>query len=184
MNKFQFLKCFSGRIVSLTNLLTNGNFTSTSGWSHNGASFSVASNVAQFVANSQYDAVYRSDVSITNGHIYYVCETAKAPSASTSFYLTDGTSVVASSGFLTVGEYAFISVRGTATHTSSSGRMHVMGDNRSSGFNTIYAKYASVIDLTACFGEGREPSQSEMDTIMAGFSNNWLNGTQSIFWGA
>jgi hypothetical protein len=59
-----------------------------------------------------------------------------------------------------------------------------MGDNRSSGFNTIYAKYASVIDLTACFGEGREPSQSEMDTIMAGFSNNWLNGTQSIFWGA
>ncbi|MFA5424969.1 MAG: hypothetical protein WC374_14030, partial [Phycisphaerae bacterium] len=89
-----------GRSVSVTNICPNGNFASTSGWSHNGASFSVASNVAQFVANSQYDAVYRSDVSITNGHIYYVCETAKAPSASTSFYLTDGTSVVAASGFL------------------------------------------------------------------------------------
>jgi len=38
-------------------------------------------------------------------------------------------------------------------------------------------KYPLLIDLTACFGAGNEPTKSEMDHLLTKYPNSWFNGT-------
>ncbi|WP_319471795.1 hypothetical protein [uncultured Trichococcus sp.] len=40
---------------------------------------------------------------------------------------------------------------------------------------------AIVIDLTAAFGKGNEPTAEQMDGILAKFTNSWFDGTKNLF---
>ena len=176
MNKIEFLKGLSGRIISLTNLLTNGNFASTSNWTSTGASFTVSGNEASFLANSTSDTLTQSK-SITSGRVYYFSIWGKASSSAVavgvSNMVSDGT--VTHSGGAT---YEFLSVRAVAASTISA-TVWALADNRSSAWNTANCKYATMIDLTAAFGAGNEPTKSQMDVLMLQFPERWLNGTQN-----
>lgn len=44
---------------------------------------------------------------------------------------------------------------------------------------TLDIKYVLLIDLTATFGAGNEPTKAEMDEILSRLPNNWFNGTKS-----
>ena len=178
MNKIDFLKGLSGRLVSLTNLATNGDFTSTSGWTSTGASFTASGNEATFTANSVTDLLSQN-LSVTNAHKYYGCGWTKAASgANITMGLGDGGSVSQSTTYSGAGAYQFWSVIMTSGRTGT-GTTWALVDNRSSSWTGINCKYISVVDLTDAFGAGNEPTQTQMDTLMLQFSNRWLNGTQN-----
>lgn len=169
------------KTVSLTNLITNGNFASTSGWTSTGASFTVSGNEVSFLANSTSDTLTQNK-SIVANHIYYFAIWAKASSSSVAVgmsYMTSGGTISHSGS----AAYEFLSVRATASSTVSA-TVWALADNRSSGWNTVNVKYVSMIDLTAAFGAGNEPSKEQMDQLMAQFPEKWLNGTQTAeyFW--
>jgi hypothetical protein len=167
------------RVVSLTNILTNGNFASTSGWGHNGASFSVASNEASFLANGANDFVYRNDVSIIDTNIYYFCGWIKSSSASVRCVMSvPGVRDVAEN-HTGSGNYEFISDLYPSISTTANAVMYPLNDLRASGWDTLYAKYFSIINLTAAFGAGNEPSKAQMDWLMQQYTDRWLNGTQN-----
>ena len=44
----------------------------------------------------------------------------------------------------------------------------------------LEVKYVAVIDLTAAFGAGKEPTLAEMDRLMARFPNSWFDGVKAI----
>lgn len=173
-----------GRDVSLTNLANNGNFSTTAGWSSSGASFTVSGNIASFLANSAVDILQQS-LSVILNHKYYFCEWVKAAvGANITAGISDGAVVSSGTSYGGSGEYEFLSAILTAGRTSTSGITWCLVDNRSSGWNTVNAKYVSIIDLTVAFGAGNEPTKAQMDVLMDQFANKWLNGTQTetYFW--
>lgn len=165
-----------GRDVSLTNMVTNGNFANTTGWTSTGASFTAAANVASFLANSP-DTLSQLK-SLVSGRKYYYCGNIKVTGAGISLRLNDAVNVssVAHSGS---GNYEFISAILSAGNTSASSAFYVY-DGRTSGWSTINIKYLTVIDLTTAFGAGNEPTKEQMDWIMSQLANQWLNGTQTV----
>jgi hypothetical protein len=42
-------------------------------------------------------------------------------------------------------------------------------------------QYVVVLNLTATFGAGNEPTVEQMDKILARFPNNWFDGTKNLF---
>lgn len=183
MRKIDFLKGASSRIVSITNILTNSNFASTSGWTSTGTSFSVSGNVASFTANSANDVLFRSDVTIINAHKYYVSGWIKASSASVKMNFwegPDGSGVELNLPCAGSGSFEFLSGIVTVGTSISNARMHAVFDTRTSGWNAVNAKYISIVDLTAAFGAGNEPTKTMMDLCMQQLSNYWVNGTQSV----
>ena len=46
---------------------------------------------------------------------------------------------------------------------------------------SVWLDGVSVIDLTAAFGAGKEPTVEQMDAIMAKFTNSWFDGAKNLF---
>ena len=175
--KRMMMGCLNGvKQVSLTNLVTNGNFASTTGWISSGASFTVSGNEASFLANSTSDTLAQNK-SITSGRVYYYAIWCKASSSSVAVGVSNmvsGGTVSHSGG----SSYEFLSIRAVAASTVSA-VVWAIADNRSSSWNTVNCKYATMIDLTAAFGAGNEPTKAQMDNLMLQFPERWLNGTQN-----
>lgn len=181
MRKIDFLKSYGGKPVTLTNLLTNGNFTSTSNWTAASTSFSVASNEATLLATGT-NGLIRQTVSLTNTNIYYFCGWMQSSSSLVSINLTDAVANKLSVFHSGSGSYEFLSGRYTATLTTASGQFRPSEDTRTSGWTTVKDKYATLINLTSAFGSGNEPTKSQMDSLMNNFPEKWLNGTQITFY--
>lgn len=54
-------------------------------------------------------------------------------------------------------------------------------DMRTTGKNEVAADKFILIDLTATFGSGKEPTVAEMDSIMAKFPNSWFEGSRNLY---
>jgi hypothetical protein len=169
------------REVSLTNILTNGNFASTSGWTATGASFSVADNEAIFLADGQNDYVGRADVPITNGHTYYFCGWIKAGSSSVRMLMSDIAGHDVAENSAGSGAYEFLNDLYVSTQTKN-GAFYPLNDLRASGWNTVNGQYYSIMDLTASFGAGNEPAAAQMSKLMEQFPNKYLDGTQAAWY--
>jgi hypothetical protein len=182
--KRDLVGCLSAdRIVSLTNLCVNGNFATTASWTHTGASFSVAANIASWLANSAVDQFYQSPTLIS-GHVYYACGWLKAASgANVTTGLSDGVSANDGDAYNSGGNWQFWSARIVSTRNGA-GQLWPAVDNRASGWNTINMKYITLIDLTAAFGAGNEPTEAQMNSIMPQLPESWVNGTQetTYYW--
>lgn len=181
MNKFQFLKMY-GRSVSLTNMITNGNYSSTSTWSsYSLASFTVSSNEATITANATSGYLYQT-FSMVNGRKYYLCGYIKSTSSSIDISITDTISSETATSHSGSGSYEFLSLIHSSIATTSVARARSSRDNRSSGFNAINSKYCTLIDLTTAFGSGKEPTKAQMDNLMTQFYNNWFDGTKTAIY--
>jgi len=119
--------------VSVTNIVTNGNFASTSGWSTSTASFSVNNNTASVVATAQYGQIYKSITTNINNK-YYVKANLKTD-ISNIVRLSVGSNY--SSLHTGSNTYEKLSIIFTATSTSHS---VVLFDNRTSNWNTFYVQ--------------------------------------------
>jgi len=176
-------------VESVTNVLTNSNFTSTTGWTGNGANISAASNIMTSIATTGGGGCIQTQA-IVDTYKYYICGYAKADGAdhariSVQKNTPDYNYFGSVSNTLT-DTFEFLSVVFTATESTNVA--FNMYDNRTTGnTGTNYFKYVMMIDLTTSFGAGNEPSKADMDEWIAAainFStNNWFSGsTRLLVW--
>ena len=149
----------------LVNLVTNGDFSNgTTGWTSAGSSVSVVGGRLAVTATAQYGQASMS-VGVTTGHLYYAAATIEGHPG---VYME--TNVAGST----------VQFTSTATQRISMIRASVstavlrFGDNTTSGWTPFYVDNVVLIDLTACFGAGKEPTKAEMDAIMARWTNSWF----------
>ena len=162
--------------TKLTNLLTNGDFSNgETGWA-----FVSNSDVidGQFVTTG-WEGFCRQFVAIETGHdVIAICKYNRS-NGGTFFALSDGTGMydgrVFAQNLETDGEWHTGYVRRTVV----GGGTHLYFGSTSA--NTVGASYADdfmIIDLTAAFGAGNEPTTGEIENWMAQFDNNWFGGTK------
>lgn len=62
----------------------------------------------------------------------------------------------------------------------SDGVTHTYADAATANGKVANVQYQLLIDLTALFGAGNEPTVAQMDALMAQFPNSWFDGTKNI----
>lgn len=163
-------------VKTLTNLVSNGNFVNgTTGWAAVGATgFTVASNIATFTATVQTGNI-NQNISIINGHKYYMCTTVMSSGAGNlEIAIYDNLAYFVDSSFAIPTSLTFKSAYGTATNTAT-GVVKIM-DSRASGWTQVSVKNVVLLDLTAAYGAGLEPTQAQMDALMTTLGG-YIDGT-------
>ena len=163
--------------VCLQNLVTNGDFSQGStGWSvHNIPGGVFANNEFVGTATVSGAKITDSGIPFTSGHKYYMRAYIKADSTAVFVFSYDGVNsfYAYNNGS---GNYALTSgVFTSGNTTSNTGQFQMVREGRSSGWTEIRAKQGMLVDLTASFGAGNEPTKTQMDTIMNSYSNNWFD---------
>ena len=159
--------------LPITNLVGNGDFSNgATGWyGASATNISVSDGKLKVIATAQYGRAYTSIPNTVIGHMYY-CSVVINGTANANYYgIYNHESYLATSG----GRLSNVK---TATSVQST---FSIGDNRTSGWTECTVDYVSVIDLTATFGAGNEPTVAQMDAMLSRFPNSWLAGTVNLF---
>ena len=150
------------------NILPNGNFTNL--WGGVNRSHGIENNEGWFIADAQNGRIHQGWDSIT-GNKYYVKAEIKSDSNSVVL-VVPGTTGILHSGS---GEYEIVS--GVITPTTTGYTTLRIQDGRSSGWTEVRVRYALVVDLTAKYGAGNEPTKEEFETILININANmWFDG--------
>lgn len=167
-------------ILNGTNLVTNGDFSNgTTGWSANFADLSVVNGemIVTLTENNVSSGIHRFNTDIPAGNKFYASAdifTTYAGAVKIGFLNNFDTKSVAAgqynkiSALRSMGEYNIFTIYHDATGA------YVIGD-------TFKIKNAFVIDLTATFGAGNEPTDAQMDRLLKQFPNSWFDGTENLF---
>lgn len=171
-----------GDIPKLPNIAKNGNFANglNAFAAYNTASISTASNIVTFTGSAQYARIEQY-VPIINGHKYYVCGSLKATSSAVAVEFHKNASpwnVLAAALSPGNNTMTFVSAVGTATETANDYAFRIM-DNRASGWDAVQGTQLMLIDLTAAYGAGKEPTKAEMDALVQTFGG-WWDSTLAI----
>lgn len=164
-----------------TNLVSNGNFSNgTTGWTPQNSTLSAAANTLSIVGNGGSPFV-TGLTPIGNkivGHKYYYRVRARVTNAvSTNLGIT-GDAVIKFQANPVQNQWYDIKAVHTATTTYSSLLLqHRYADAATANGKVAEIQYALVLNLTQIFGAGNEPTETEMDEILAKFPNNWFGGT-------
>lgn len=140
-------------------LVKNGNFTGISDWSTNGASLSASDNVATITKTSAAGlACYiGQSYAFKAGHIYYFRGTLRSDSGDAIYIaILDSSSAVKVNAATSSAVFADVSLIYTATEDEA--RYCVRSVNAANIGATFAAKNVFLVDLTAMFGAGKEPS--------------------------
>jgi len=157
------------------NLVVNGDFSNGDiGWAPTSATLISSINKELIFIVTSPNGRYGQSFTHILGNKYYYSGYVKATSSNVKFDVA-GVILKAHSGS---GNYEFLS--GTWTATGNSSFPISARDYRTSGWDNVSQKYIAVIDLTATFGAGKEPTLAEMDRLMARFPNSWFDGTKPI----
>ena len=162
--------------VSMINLLPGSNFATT--WTPINASHSAVSNEGIFtITAADADQYILSDgFPYAQGHKIYV-KMAVSADTSLAFVQVAGVGEIYHSGS---GKYEVLSGVLSREDWGGTTRLRV-GDERGSEWTEIRAKWGVVIDLTAAFGAGNEPTKEAMDAyILNHDSDMWIDGTEDI----
>lgn len=137
-------------------LVTNGNFESTSGWVTTNSTLSVSDNVMSFVATSSDGNVHTSqNINGIANHTYLVVCKVKLTTPTTDVYVKAFGGNVEKHTQATT-NWQTLSYK--ATLQSSINALLLVADGRSSGWDAIQVKDVMCIDLTVAFGAGNEPT--------------------------
>ena len=174
-----------------TNLVSNGDFSSgTTGWAAFNGSAAVSNNTYSITGNGTSRFVFTEADANAGNTKYYVKIRIKINNSNcSSFY-------VHFLGRTSGGNFNFISqlspiknlwyeVSSITDITNTVGDTYIRVvqeyvDAATANNEVMEVQYVSVIDLTASFGAGNEPSVEEMDAIMALYDNSWFDGTTDI----
>jgi phage-related protein len=158
--------------LPLVNKISNGNFSGgTTGWTATNATHSVSGGESTMLASASGGQVGQSIAGGTViGRKYYFSANIKA--SSPSVRLLCGGTLAGHSG-----SNAYEHISGVHVATSTGHGVYVV-DYRASGWNNVQFDNVLVIDLTAAFGAGNEPTAAQMDAYLADrYPNSWFNGT-------
>ena len=159
-----------GKVISWNQLLENGNFADTNGWSDIGssASLSVSDNVATITkkvnALSIGGVLYRSIANLSTSHKYYLSciarTLANTHTLTIGFYNTNGTEGGNAMNSTNSTSYTKLS---SITSPKSNANVLALRCGISSSAAGVQANVHSCmcIDLTAIYGSGKEPTSVE-----------------------
>lgn len=156
-----------------TNLITNGDFSNgTNGWLTASSSISASGNELSVLARATAGQAKSANCAMTNGHKYYFRAEVKATTDLAKISVS-GIGPKAHSGS---GNYESLS--SAFLWGASTGPWPFrINDYRMDGWDTIFVKYVTLIDLTAAFGAGNEPTAEQMDAYLAAYPNSWFDGS-------
>lgn len=174
-----------------TNLVTNGDFSNgTTGWTNSFSSLSVASNTATVTGNGGASSARLEQAeSVTNGIKYYLRARARVTNSlatSISLILWNAVSAQEAQAQATPTINQFYNLSGviTSTNTSAVGAVWVTSfyaDATTQNGKVMEVQYVSMINLTAIFGVGKEPTKEQMDWLLAQkYANSWFDGTKEL----
>lgn len=169
--------------VMATNIIQKGDMSDVSKWASPYGTVSVASNEVSCSATNltgNFRIQQNTLVQTITGHKYYArfsifpkyANLTKFIYGSANNFLINLIANVWNNCSLI--STATDSISTTAYFYHDTATSYVVGDS-------VKWKYASIIDLTAIFGAGNEPTLSQMDALMARFPNSWFNGTSELF---
>lgn len=172
-------------IQNFNQLVQNGNFAGSSGWSSASSQISVSNNILTIEKTIIYS--YGRATTIVpriNGHKYFFTCKAKDNVGtgnifSVEAYLTgdSGTGQTIISNKTLTSSWQTFSIIFTANSTSDTSRMCFYPDNQSDNVgNKTDLKRVMCFDLTLMFGEGNEPTLEQCNQI---FTANYYNYTLS-----
>lgn len=166
---------------ALTNLLDGGKFKNTTYWGTSNATYTVSGFVATVTSTGNWASLYR-DVDTTNGHIYYARIRVKY-ATTTSHYGAmlafktrsnlGGSSTASVRATKFDGTWQSISVRTTLNYADARVLLYnpYTGSGTAMKNFTVQWNQPLLIDLTACFGAGNEPTQAWCDSNISFFDS-------------
>ena len=180
----------SGEVKTLTNLVTNGNFVDETGWTKINSPANISyspdgrsAGAIKIISTTSPATAPMIDqaISMIATHKYYVSawRFLESGNAGTSvIYLANN---LGTAGYLTVPQSNSATgawYRHSAIYTATTTRTEYLQFGR--GSPALYtARFcdAIIIDLTAAFGAGNEPTQTEFESWINTQSNSWFDTT-------
>ncbi|MDE0582248.1 SGNH/GDSL hydrolase family protein [Planococcus sp. A6] len=156
--------------VTLQNLTPNGNFTNPWIYNASNVTHSVLDNIGKFLPIAAGSRLWQNFATVL-GNKYYVGMEIKADSSSVGIRIPGNDSVFHSGS----NQYEVVSAINTGAVTGTASLR--VEDFRASGWTESLLKNSFVIDLTASFGAGNEPTADEMDQILSAIG--WFGDTYS-----
>lgn len=160
-----------------SNIVSNGNFNGTTGWSASGASLSASSNILKATgsgSNSICGAQNTTSVEATTGKkIYIVCKARVTNSSSTTMHIRiDGSVSGSSSVFAQASpvQNQWYTLSGVAALSGLNGNIQIVirhgyADAATANGKVMEVQEVMAIDLTSLFGSGKEPSAADCVNI-------------------
>lgn len=172
--------------VTVTNLVTNGNFVSTNGWSlYTSGSMALGTNsltiagAGSGAGNRTITGVRTSIGAKIPGHKYYMKAYVTVNNANcASISIKSGADTAKVWPSPTSG-YKYI-INDVFTATTNSANMDIEYKTKNAYVATtdnMKIEYVNCVDLTAAFGAGNEPTSVEMEIIVLSQANEWINGS-------
>lgn len=176
--------------VCLTNLVSNSLFETTVNWNNYYALLSVASNTLTAIGNvtprTSFTAYQDTTTPVVlNKQCYISAKVRTTSNGVSSIYIVGrgstsgaiGQRAVATTSNPTKDTWYPVSGVITLNDAGTTGNLEILIYLGASDTNTLTMEVQKVtaIDLTSIFGAGNEPSQAQMDTIMANYPNSWFN---------
>jgi len=146
--------------VVYNQLVPNGNFVDTSNWTtSSGVTFSVSGNKATVIypakTSASVPSIWSTSFNYIANHKYYYHYTIRGSNGLSVAYSNIGGSATITA----TGSYQEIEGIKTVTSSGSPGRASIGNDANEE--QTIIIKNVMIVDLTAMFGEGQEPTVTE-----------------------
>jgi len=157
--------------MSVTNIVTNGNFASgTSGWISDLSTISITNNIATLKATARYGGIQQVKSYTPLTHKFYARAFVRADSNLVSFRIYDNV-VFASKSHSGSGNFELLST----ILTCNNGNVIKVytNDDRTSGWTDVQIKEVMMFNLTSLFGAGNEPTTQQCDEIFS----SWFDGS-------
>lgn len=162
------------------NEVANGDFSNgTTGWAAAGSTIAVANNELAVTQSVDWNSrAITTPAFVTSGtNMFYIAANVKATVNTVGINLDSyavGLKYHSGSG-------AYERLSAVVTNSNPSHNLYLVDKGTLAvPARTSYVKNAIVINLTAAFGAGKEPTLAEMDRLMARFPNFWFDGVKPI----
>jgi hypothetical protein len=172
----------SGEVKTFTNLVSNGNFVDATGWTGSNSSISVSDNIgtSTLLGSAAQGGFVKSGITPVIGHKYAATVRVMVTnSACTSIkYYTSGGdngTLVTSPNVNEWYQKTIIITNGYATQNNYI--YHFYPSAAIASGKVMKVQYVSLVDLTAAFGAGNEPSLTDYTNWIATQSNSWFSTT-------
>lgn len=183
------LKKVVGGTIAWNQMVQNGNFESTSGWTSEsvGSTLSVADGVATITHNGTSDlSPYNPALGIASGyaprgvigHLYYIYMEVKSPITSFVYFGGNPTGLLPSNAPVTANTWTEVQVLKKMTNLTTSGNLFAyLGLYRQTGFpsgGALQFRNINVFDLTQMFGSTIADYIASLEQAHAGDGVAWF----------
>lgn len=156
-----------------SNKLINGHFTSsTTSWSVWNCAASASSGWARVLMSGTYGMMYQTITTVAGNQLYIACDIVPSTAPTNNYVGTAG-------GFMWADTTEQQRIDEIVTATTVNEQVRVV-DERASGWTEWFVDNIIVVDLTATYGAGAEPSSDECAALYPSYSKAWVHDTAYV----